>query len=459
MKNLYKKLLLNGVLTVSLTATVTGSVHAMDVDETKEEQGQAVKEFVEALNGNSDTSSVHSMDTSPTCNKKEPVILNFVKALNFAQTLQNAALHTPSDTLTGAEQERVMNNFVKGLNFVEALKRANPHARDYLEKTSVAFDQAIIQTPSGPQFTIRNSTPQDEIITISPFVHDRKFHNLTKLDVREKTLKVLPKEIGELTHLKHMDFSLNKISVLPEEIKKLTNLKFMKCSYNEISTLPDWIGQLVNLEELDLQCNRLIAVPETIECLVNLNFLHLNNSIQQTVIYNDIKTLPAGITKLTKLLILDVRNNKLMSLSPPQLCDLLKACKSVNLRLNDTPLERILTVCSRHSDEFTGNDSKKHTRSLIVVYKLFYWAKHLPLAPDLQKTIANIVLNNKILKRRALEKSYIRNNLYSSAFPAEFLEQLKHLKQIELEKSYARSLYCDIFPAEFLEKLIKEDKL
>ncbi|URD70712.1 leucine-rich repeat domain-containing protein [Leptospira borgpetersenii] len=113
------------------------------------------------------------------------------------------------------------------------------------------------------------------------------YHNLTEalqnptdvriLDLSNKRLKTLPKEIGELQNLTVFNLYVNQLKTLPKEIGKLKNLTVLDLTNNQLTTLPKEIGKLQSLRELDLSGNQLTTLPKDIGKLQNLQELYLDD--------------------------------------------------------------------------------------------------------------------------------------------------------------------------------------
>jgi len=108
------------------------------------------------------------------------------------------------------------------------------------------------------------------------------------------------------TFVTKLDLSNNDIAVVPDAIGALTNLKKLYLRGNKIATLPASIGRLTALEELHLNRNILAAVPASIGSLTALTTLALTN--------NRIATLPTTIGAMTALTELVLHNNQLAGL-------------------------------------------------------------------------------------------------------------------------------------------------
>src|SRR3990172_2481191 len=130
--------------------------------------------------------------------------------------------------------------------------------------------------------------------------------NLRSLDLTMNSLRSLPVEIGQLTKLEHLFIIHNNLTSLPSEIGQLTNLRTLSLTNNFLSWLPDEIGQLINLRWLYLQNNNLLSLPTTIGNLINLQTLALSD--------NKLTILPAEIGQLDKLKVLTLRGNLLSNI-------------------------------------------------------------------------------------------------------------------------------------------------
>ncbi|KAM2159467.1 hypothetical protein TB2_042702 [Malus domestica] len=99
---------------------------------------------------------------------------------------------------------------------------------------------------------------------------------LRTLTLSGSGISEVPKEIGELIHLRHIDLSWNDdLKILPDSICELYNLYTMRlvCCWS-LEKLPDNMGKLISLKYLDvLGCDKLEYLPKRIRRLKKLKRL------------------------------------------------------------------------------------------------------------------------------------------------------------------------------------------
>ena len=99
------------------------------------------------------------------------------------------------------------------------------------------------------------------------------------LNLSNKHLTEVPKELGSLTSLKKLYLSNNnKLTEVPKEIGLLTSLQILDLSYNQLTSVPEELGALISLERLYLFNNQLTSIPKEIGLLTSLQILYLSSN-------------------------------------------------------------------------------------------------------------------------------------------------------------------------------------
>ncbi|GAU27140.1 hypothetical protein TSUD_104490 [Trifolium subterraneum] len=139
------------------------------------------------------------------------------------------------------------------------------------------------------------------------------FHNLESLVIRSSTRGSqgsMPKDIGLLSKLTHLDLSGNSLEgFIPRELGFLKNLTILDLSRNRIEgEIPPLLGSLRELKHLDISQNSLGgSIPHELGCLKNLTTLDLSQ--------NKIKgEMPLSLGNLTQLTSLVLYNNFLVGI-------------------------------------------------------------------------------------------------------------------------------------------------
>ena len=125
----------------------------------------------------------------------------------------------------------------------------------------------------------------------------------------------IPPEIGDLTNLQFINFSINSITgLIPPELSKLNNLQHLFLNKNQLSgVIPVGLEQLVKLQDLSLFENQLSGtVPMELKSLSELNNLRLADNNLSGVI-------PSELGDLNKLKILTLSGNQLSGSVPESL--------------------------------------------------------------------------------------------------------------------------------------------
>lgn len=175
---------------------------------------------------------------------------------------------------------------------------------------------------------------------------------LVEIQVQGNQITELPKAIGNLIGLEVLDLGHNQISELPYSFGALKELKRLDLSENQLSFIPSFIGQLLKLQELLLSKNRIEYIESnSLASLISLRLLDLReNRLEEFTEFPDSKQLDTvllcfnrlkrveGFENAKALTVLDLKNNKIVNLSPYiSQCTALKTLDVSNNDLSDLP--------------------------------------------------------------------------------------------------------------------------
>ena len=120
-----------------------------------------------------------------------------------------------------------------------------------------------------------------------------ELRDLKILYVENNHIKEFPNELYKLRNLETLNFINNKIVHISEDIINLQKLTFFAACNNMIDFLPDNLFKLTTLIGICLHGNKLTVLPDSIGNLINLNYITISN--------NDIEELPQSISMLSEL--------------------------------------------------------------------------------------------------------------------------------------------------------------
>ncbi|CAB9499241.1 Fibronectin leucine rich transmembrane protein 2 [Seminavis robusta] len=165
----------------------------------------------------------------------------------------------------------------------------------------------------------------------------------------------LIKEIGLLSHLRHLDVSQNQLrGKIPKELFDLTHLERLDLSFNEfVSTIDPLIGRFSNLTHLNLKRTHFSGqLPSTLQDLTNLEVFHMGSNpeglggpvLNYAVHWKNVKvlellgsatwgTIPSELGLLTQLTGIAFLNTFVSGTIPTELGQL-KALKQIYLGSN-----------------------------------------------------------------------------------------------------------------------------
>ncbi len=188
------------------------------------------------------------------------------------------------------------------------MQKSNPNSTGIQGWKLNDTDKTIIENSLSSLLVINSDLSVEEISMNSQNVDALPSEignllNLKKLEITRNNLSVLPEELGDLINIENLDVSFNKLTALPNSIGSLSKLIELDAEDNELSDLPTSISQLSVLETLQLKDNKFEVIPEGVFELTNLTLLGFWD--------NDLKSIPAKINQLTKLKELDLEFNDL----------------------------------------------------------------------------------------------------------------------------------------------------
>jgi len=100
--------------------------------------------------------------------------------------------------------------------------------------------------------------------------------SLWRLNAANNKIRTIPRSIGKLSKLRHLDLQRNEISgELPEELGELVSLVSLRLEYNSVTHLHISVGQMTALKDLCMTGNKLQGLPETVFMLTQLTELNL----------------------------------------------------------------------------------------------------------------------------------------------------------------------------------------
>uniref|UniRef100_A0A8C1W063 Leucine-rich repeat-containing protein 7 n=1 Tax=Cyprinus carpio TaxID=7962 RepID=A0A8C1W063_CYPCA len=168
---------------------------------------------------------------------------------------------------------------------------------------------------------------------------------LKKLSMPDNDLSNLPTTIASLVNLKELDISKNGIQEFPDNIKCCKCLSVVEASVNPIAKLPDGFTQLLNLTQLFLNDAFLEYLPANFGRLSKLRILELRENHLKTMPNlkelwldnNSLQTIPGSIGKLRQLRYLDLAKNRIESLDAD-----ISGCESLeDLLLSSNMLQQL----------------------------------------------------------------------------------------------------------------------
>ena len=275
-------------------------------------------------------------------------------------------------------------------------------------------------------------------------IEQARLAKVTRLDLSNKGLTSVPREIAQLTNLQYLSLYGNQLTSVPPEIAQLTNLQTLYLYWNRLTSVPPEIGELANLQTLDLEGNQLTSAPPEIAQLTNLQTLGLGS--------NQLTSVPPEVAELTSLRSLVLGSNQLTSV-PPEIAGLsnLQNLELSSNRLASVPPE-IAGLSNLQSLNLGGNQLTPvppEIARLTSLQSLLLWGNQLTSVPPEIAQLTNLrslYLNTnqltsvppEIARLSSLETLWLQNNQLTSVPPE--IEQLSNLRTLRLNDNQLTSL-------------------
>lgn len=191
----------------------------------------------------------------------------------------------------------------------ESIIEANTHIRTLVEwrtgRDLLSFQQACCRV-TGCEAPILEPSLDSFINWVARNL--AQIQTVSTLDLKNRRISRLPREIGYFTALQTLNLENNKLTTLPDEMRFCSRLAQLNLSKNKFTALPEVVVELPNLISLEVCNNKLLGLTELIRKLSALQCLNIS--------HNEITNLPAGISALTSLRRLDVTANPLRGALP-----------------------------------------------------------------------------------------------------------------------------------------------
>jgi Leucine rich repeat len=170
----------------------------------------------------------------------------------------------------------LFTNVRRGANVLEKLLKTNlfmndeelvQYSKSQESKDDELSSKTVIQSHSRPA-VIKN---HEEIIldtlintyTLNTQDYTINNHKVIKLNLTDKKLTEVPKEVFELKNLESLILNQNSLTQLPVELDTLVNLKEIQAYINNLNSIPK-LNNLYNLNIIDLSSNKFTKVPREI---------------------------------------------------------------------------------------------------------------------------------------------------------------------------------------------------
>ncbi|KAH7400834.1 hypothetical protein DE146DRAFT_654079 [Phaeosphaeria sp. MPI-PUGE-AT-0046c] len=124
-----------------------------------------------------------------------------------------------------------------------------------------------------------------------------QFGGLQNIDLHGNSLRELPIGLKRLSQLSRLNLSRNKLSIdLFDVVSQMTTLRELRLTENDLQgDLPKSVGDLTSLELLEIQNNKLISLPTELRHLTGLRVLNVSSNLLTRI---PMELFETGITEL-----------------------------------------------------------------------------------------------------------------------------------------------------------------
>ena len=137
----------------------------------------------------------------------------------------------------------------------------------------LSFDLVSMTNYSNFERIARHLSIQNKVNTRLHGITNSQTHSILILGVNEMPNSFLTNCFANFKLMKIMDCEGAPIDYIPKEVGNLLHLKYLSLRDTKVKMLPNSIGKLYNLETLDLKCSLVSELPTEISRLRKLRYL------------------------------------------------------------------------------------------------------------------------------------------------------------------------------------------
>lgn len=169
----------------------------------------------------------------------------------------------------------------------------------------------------------------------------QKLEDLEVLDITDKGIEEIPKEIHKLQSLSVLHLCNNNIKTLPDELYSMHTLTDFCVHSNQITVISEKIGNLVNLIQLSISNNNIVELPQSIVQLKKMRSFQIENTQITYIPSNFIENTHLDQLCINDELLPDIAKNihylnvDTINLAASHLKESSKIIQSLNLKIDD----------------------------------------------------------------------------------------------------------------------------